>query len=109
MLKSVTLSDGLEDIGKGAFYDECTSLREIRIHPRVRVFHKFAYLSCLQLTSVVLGEGLKEICDRSFYDTLLREIAIPSRVRVNDSAFSHEVGMTVSTTTQDAGQSNLCQ
>jgi hypothetical protein len=41
---------------------------------------------------VSLGKGLEEISDNAFYECMsLREIIIPSRVRVNDSAFSHEV------------------
>ncbi len=43
------------------------------------------------------GEGLEEISDNAFNDCMsLHEIAIPSRVRVNDSTFSHEVRINVS-------------
>jgi hypothetical protein len=80
----------VELIGESAF-QSCTLLREIIITTSVRVIHRFVFYRCSNLNAVSLGEGLEEISDNTFYECMsLHEIVIPSRVRVNDSAFSHE-------------------
>jgi hypothetical protein len=88
-LTTVALGEGLEEIGWGAF-NQCTSLREIVIPPRVRVIGGYAFARCTQLATVELGEGLEDIGEGAFEKcTSLLEIVIPSRVRViRDGAFS---------------------
>ena len=51
--------------GGGAVY-ECISLHEILIPPVVKVIKDFAFVRCYQLTSVIVGEDLKEIGTGAF-------------------------------------------
>ncbi len=52
-LTTVTLGDGLEEIGMSAFY-KCTSLHEIIIPNAVKTIKEKAFYGCLRLTSVTL-------------------------------------------------------
>ena len=61
LLAIADLGEGrLEVIGSGAFH-RCTSLREIKIPPSVRMIKNLAFGSCSELATVALGEGLEEI------------------------------------------------
>lgn len=71
-LKSVRLNKGLETIGGGAFFD-CDGLTEITIPDSVIKMSSgqwgwqvFGY--CDNLTTVVIGDGLKEIESQSFLE-----------------------------------------
>jgi hypothetical protein len=55
----VELSDGLEEIGEGAFY-ECTSLHAIAIPRSVKVIDEDAFSCCSELTSVEFCEEIEE-------------------------------------------------
>jgi hypothetical protein len=74
----VDLGEGLEEIGKLAFWG-FTSLQRIVIPPSVRVIHQEAFSLCSHLTIVILGKGLERIGAGVFYEcTLLCEIVIPA-------------------------------
>jgi len=87
-LTSVELSEGLEEIGEGAFCG-CTSLNAIIIPPIVKVIPEGAFYGCWALTSVELSDGLEEIGEWAFAECRsLREIVIPPAVRdIHDTAF----------------------
>jgi hypothetical protein len=86
----VDLHDGLEEIGKMAFY-LCRSLRAIVIPQSVKEIHNGAFDACRQLTSVVLPVGLKEIRADVFCScSSLRAIEIPQTVKeIHNRAFQY--------------------
>jgi hypothetical protein len=94
LLKIVILNDGLEEIGKKAFY-YCKSLEKIVIPNKVRVIKDSAFRRCRGLTTVILGEGLEEIGAGAFTTCIsLREIIIPNAVRaIKDWAFCYCKGL----------------
>ena len=59
-LTTVTLDDGLEEIGEEAF-NGCTSLQEIVIPNNVRKISFEAFIDCSGLTTVTLGDGLRTL------------------------------------------------
>ena len=75
------LNDGLEEIGKRAFWgyalvciDKLPSVRAIKDWT-------FAFGNCLDLTTAILGDGLEEIEKRAFKGYTLECIDIPHAVR----------------------------
>ena len=52
--------DGLEEIGERAFL-KCTSLCVIIILPAVEAIKAFAFSFCVQLTAVIIGDGVEDI------------------------------------------------
>jgi hypothetical protein len=69
----------------------------VRVHPSVRRIVNEAFAGCLQLTIVILGEGLEEIGRWAFCGcTSLRVIVIPPTVRViHKWAFAHCSQLTI--------------
>jgi hypothetical protein len=63
----------------------------------MRLRKKEAFSWCSQLTTVIIGEGLKEIGEKAFCEcTSLREILITSAVNViKDSAFEFCLQLTM--------------
>jgi hypothetical protein len=88
-LSTVILNDGLEEIGRRAFYG-CTSLVHIAIPPAVRAIKGRAFSDCRQLSTVILNDELEEIGGFALAEcTSLIHIAIPPAVRaIKDEAFS---------------------
>ena len=79
-ITSITLSEGVTEIGNRAFYG-CTGLTSIVIPESVTVIGTYAFYGCSNLASVTLSEGLKTIDDRAFeYCTALTEITVPDSV-----------------------------
>ena len=64
-LTNVELHEGLEEIGKGAFF-ECMSLQAIVIPLSVKVIDEGAFRNFSQLMNVELPEGLEEIGKGAF-------------------------------------------
>ena len=58
-MRTVTLGDGLEEIGKEAF-GKCTSLQYILIPPTVKTIDDTAFKDCSNLTSVKFCEEIEE-------------------------------------------------
>jgi len=91
----VTLGDGLEEIGRGAF-NSCTSMEEIVIPKAVRAIGEGAFSECTRLTRATLGDGVEEIGKRAFEKcTSMKEIVIPPAVRdIHDTAFKGCLNLT---------------
>ena len=87
-LKSITLPEGLEYIGDGAF-QSCQSLTEISIPDKVSVIGNGAFFNCTSLSSVKLSENIYEIGMAQFaLCSSLKSIEIPENVgRIGDIAF----------------------
>ena len=64
-LTTVTLGDGLEEIGKGSFAC-CRSVNEISIPNAVKTIENSAFAYCPGLTTVTLDNGLEEIGENAF-------------------------------------------
>ena len=85
-LVTVILNDGLEEIGKHAFFWR-ESLQEIVIASVVKAIKSGAFGVCAGLTTVTLGDGLEEIGVVAFVlCTSLRRIAIPPAAKAIDDS-----------------------
>ncbi len=89
-LSTVTLHNGLEEIGEGAFA-RCTLLQGIDVPPTVKSIKDWAFRECSALTYVTLCNGLEEIGVGAFNEcTSLQGIDIPPTVEsIKESAFYH--------------------
>ena len=77
---SLTLPDGLQEIGEDAF-EACQITGELRIPGTVQRIGSCAFLDCAELESLVLAEGVKEIGSQAFARCgSLREVHIPASV-----------------------------
>lgn len=87
-LKSITLPEGLEYIGDGAF-QSCQSLAEISIPDRVSVIGAGAFFNCTSLSSVKLPKNIGEIGMAQFaLCESLKTIELPENVgSIGDIAF----------------------
>lgn len=87
-LKSVTLPETLERIGRSAFLD-CNKLTSIIIPGSVKVIEDSAFLWCSSLSNVTLSEGLVTIGASAFENTRIKALKLPnSVVEVKKAAFS---------------------
>ena len=90
-LKAVTLPDGLEEMGYGAFIS--SSIESIKIPASVTKLGSLVFSKCKSLTSVVFEDGItiKEIPYSAFSSSsALESIEIPESVEIIDSvAFSY--------------------
>ncbi len=88
-LKSITLSDRLEEMGDYVFV-YCRNLESITIPVTVKSIAKQAFAACTNLSSVTLGSGVTSIGDQAFAScAALKNIVIPSDVTtIGYSAFS---------------------
>ena len=88
-LETVTLVNGLEEIGHSAFLD-CGKLRNIEIPDTVTKLSLVIFSDCTSLETVVIGKGISEITRYCFNScSSLKSITIPGNVkRINHSAFS---------------------
>ena len=89
-ITTVTLCEGLEKIGEGAFAN-CTLIQRIILPDTVKLIQKWAFIHCSGLTAVSLGDGLEEIEQKAFnMCTSLNEINIPSTIKaIDESAFNY--------------------
>lgn len=86
-LKSVTISNGTEKIGREAF-SHCNSLKSIKIPDSVTRIESDAFSYCENLESVVLSNNLKEITPFCFTYSGLKSITVPKSVTIiGDRAF----------------------
>ena len=80
-LTQMTVSEGVLDIGKGAF-DNC-KLVSISLPTSLVSLGEEAFRGCKSLTSIELPYGLTEIKDMTFYVcTSLQSVTLPHSVRV---------------------------
>lgn len=71
-LKTVTLSEGTEEISQYAF-NNCKSLESINLPSTVRVIGQYAFEDCASLSRLDFPEGLQEIQREAFRDSGLKE------------------------------------
>ena len=78
-LTDVTLPDGLQTIGEGAF-GGCTALKSVTLPAGLKEIEKNAFGGCETLTSINLPEGLKTIGEGAFNEcTALKSITTSRR------------------------------
>lgn len=87
-LKSVTISNTVENIGESAFRG-CQKLTSVTIPGNVKCISYKAFHDCPNLKSVILSEGVTKINDEAFEDCpKLKKLVIPRSVaRIGDWAF----------------------
>ena len=86
-LKSVTIPDSVEKIGKSAFMN-CESLTSVIIPDSVEKIDEFVLCNCDSLKSVTFGNSVQEISDDAFCNTALESVTIPDSVKkIGSSAF----------------------
>lgn len=79
-LATATLSEGVEEIGTGAFAS-CKSLCSLVCPSSLRTIGENAFMYCASLSKVTLNEGLTAIGSRAFaYCDVLGDVEIPSTV-----------------------------
>eukprot|EP00980_Cylindrotheca_fusiformis_P011038 scaffold2534_cov48-Cylindrotheca_fusiformis.AAC.1 len=85
LLGRLVLNEGLEQVGKGAFY-ECKSLTEVDFPSSVKVIDIGAFFKCELLGRLGLKEGLERIEEAAFcYCESLTEVDFPSTVKAIDN------------------------
>ncbi len=87
-LNSVTIENGIEEIGEKAFYN-CTGLTELTVPDSVTEIGNSAFAYCVYLQDVTLGNGITKISNNCFSnDTRIESIEIPEGViELDDGAF----------------------
>ena len=88
-LEEVTVPDGVEEIGDGAFRD-CVALKRVNLPEGLRYIENNAFAGCCELSEVKLPEGLTAIGDSAFAGCgKLTDINIPGTVEcIGDNAFA---------------------
>lgn len=93
--KTVTVPDGVEEIGKGAF-EENGIIERVNLPSSVKQIKPYAFWGCDRLETVSLGSGLTEVGDFAFINCKgLKRMIIPTNVRtIGIQAFADCVNMT---------------
>jgi len=94
-ITSVSIPDGVTDIGVGAFVD-CGYLTNATIAGSVTSIGGYAFWVCHDLTTVTIASGLLSIGNEAFgYCTSLTSVTIPgSVINIGDSAFENCTSLT---------------
>ena len=93
-LKTVTLHEGLVNIGQEAFYG-CASIEKITLPSTVRSISSYGFQSCSKLADVELNEGLETIEYYAFSNTALTDVTLPSTlIKATGYPFSSCPGIT---------------
>ena len=80
-LETVTLNEGLERVGKGAF-EYCYELKEIIIPQTVTAIEEYAFADCTELKTAVILEGVETIGDFAFaMCSQLENIELPKSIK----------------------------
>ena len=87
-LVAVTLPDGLQELGQGAFHG-CAALVEATLGNGLAVVPPGAFETCPKLADVAFGENVREIGKGAFaVCTALEEVALPAGLKaIGESAF----------------------
>ncbi len=87
-LESITLLEGVKEIGNSAFYNTC--ITELELPDTLETLGEYAFGRSDLLTKVVFGSGLRTISDHAFDgDEALRSISLQEGLEViGESAFS---------------------
>ncbi len=96
-LASVTLPEGLEEIGAHAFHDcSCEDFTDIRLPESLRTFGEYAFYNTTCLRMVTIPRGVRALPEGLFYHCpSLLDIAVPESVTsigksaLGDSAYMH--------------------
>ncbi|MBQ9784972.1 MAG: leucine-rich repeat domain-containing protein [Clostridia bacterium] len=94
-LTSITIPDGVTDIGDSAFC-ECSGLQSITIPESVESIGEKAFFCCNNLTSITIPDGITRISNSAFsYCSSLTDITIPNSVTIiGAGAFAGCSGLT---------------
>ena len=87
-LKSVTIQEGVKNIGAEAFYS-CSSLENVTIPNSVTAIHEKTFYGCSKLTSITIPNSVKSIGNAAFYRCAgLTSATIPDSVTtIGEEAF----------------------
>ena len=78
-MSSIVIEEGVENIGKAAFYDCRTDLTSVTFPSTLKSIAPYAFMHCYKLTALTLPEGLKSIGSFAFaYGIGLKELHMPS-------------------------------
>jgi hypothetical protein len=90
VLITVTLGNGLKEIGKKAFFG-CKPLQCIAIPNTVKEIRDGTFIYCLGLSTVTVGKGVEEIGEEAFaWYRSLQRIIIPNAVKwIHEGEFKH--------------------
>ena len=109
LVTEVTIPEGIEDIGKGAFknckeltkvtlpstletictgaFEGCTSLRSIKFPEGVKTIQRNAFNGCTSLWNVRIPTSVEHIGTNAFRETALYKAEIPFGAEIDDNAF----------------------
>ena len=88
-LESVTLPESLITMGRGAFYG-CTSLKTVKIPSNVTTIPESCFYCCSSLESVIIPEGVMSIGSFAFDSCNLKTLTLPeSLTTLGNSAFRY--------------------
>lgn len=86
-LKTLTIPDGYDRIGKKAFADR-PSPTEFHLPKGLTLIGDSAFLNCTYLTAIQLSDSLQNIGKSAFSGTGLTDITFPSKLKmIDDAAF----------------------
>ena len=109
LVTEVTIPEGIEEIGKGAFknckeltkvtlpstletictgaFEGCTSLRSIKFPEGVKTIQRNAFNGCTSLWNVRIPTSVEHIGPNAFRETALYKAEIPFGAEIDDNAF----------------------
>ncbi len=97
-LKSITLGNGISEIGQSAFSGcKNTSLTSITIPNSVYYLGRSAFEGCTNIRTLNIGSGIRAINEQTFKDTNISVITIPDNIRVIAARAFYSSGQTVTT------------
>lgn len=87
-IEEVTISEGIEVIGREAFFD-CKELRKVNFPDTLREIREDAFHNCVMLESITLPEGLTKLEGSAFSRCeLITEVKIPKGIKkIGEAAF----------------------
>lgn len=88
-LTSVTIPNGVETIGKRAFY-ECYSLRSVKLPETITSIGDDAFQNCNMLDTISIPSNIKSIGYNAFWSTKISEVKIPATTTyIGKNAFAY--------------------
>ncbi len=92
MLKNIDFSEGLTNIGEGAFRG--TSVETLSLPTTLKAVGIGAFENCINLKSVILSEGVESIGEDAFFNcTSLKRITLPKSIKqIGEHAFGYDIG-----------------